>query len=138
MSEKVSSESVPTLVGRLGDDILALLDTKVGLLKLEIREDVSAYARGGAVVVAGGTVVAVGLALVNVALAFLIAGFLENSGLAPPFKYAVAFAATGAVYLLVGTVIVVMTKDRLARRGVVPEKSLEELQKDRQWLTSER
>ncbi|MGH8612080.1 MAG: hypothetical protein ACREYF_08570 [Gammaproteobacteria bacterium] len=35
-------ESLPSLIGRLGQDIITLLDTKLGLLKLEIKEDVNA------------------------------------------------------------------------------------------------
>jgi hypothetical protein len=41
------------------------------------------------------------------------------------------------MYLLLGGGIIVVNKNRLARRGIVPEKSIEELQKDKQWLKKE-
>ena len=42
-----NDESLPVLVGRLGDDIMQLFDTKVSLLKVEVKEEVNEYARGG-------------------------------------------------------------------------------------------
>ena len=38
-------ESLPSLFGRLGDDVMKLLDTKLSLLKVEIKEDADAYVR---------------------------------------------------------------------------------------------
>ena len=46
-SLKSETESLPSLVGRLGDDVMQLFDTKLSLLKVELREEANAYARGG-------------------------------------------------------------------------------------------
>jgi uncharacterized membrane protein YqjE len=129
-----SVESLPGLVGRVGEDLVTLLDAKLGLLKIEIEEDMRAYARGGVAIGAGSVIAAVGFALVNMGIGFLISALLENTQLSQPMKYALGFLITGAIYLLLGSGVIVLNKKRLAGRGIVPERSIAELQKDKQWL----
>jgi uncharacterized membrane protein YqjE len=132
--EKSDGESLPDLFGRLGDDLTTLLDAKLGLLKIEIKEDISAYARGGAAMGVGGMIAVVGFALLNVAVAFLVSALFEETGLSQPVKYALGFVITGVVYIAMGGAIVVTSKNRLAGRDLVPERSVRELEKDKEWL----
>jgi uncharacterized membrane protein YqjE len=127
-------ESLPALFGRLGDDVMTLLDTKLSLLKVEVKEDADAYVRGGVMISVGGVIATIGFALVNIALAFFVATLLPND---PPVNYALGFLITGVVYLLIGGIIVVVMKNRLARRDPVPNRSVDELRKDKQWLKKE-
>ena len=46
-------------------------------------------------------------------------------------------AITGAVYLLVGGIMIQAMKGRLAKQDIVPNRSLDELRKDKQWLKNE-
>ena len=62
-SPKPKPRVYPVLVGRLGDDVMQLFDTKLSLLKVEIKEEANAYARGGIAISLGGIVAAVGFAL---------------------------------------------------------------------------
>ena len=48
-----SDESLPSLFSRLGDDVMQLFDTKMSLLKVEIKEEASEYARDGVMIGAG-------------------------------------------------------------------------------------
>lgn len=127
-------ESLPTLFGRLGDDVMRLLDTKLSLLKVEVKEDADAYVRAGVMISVGGIIAAIGFALVNIAVAFLVATLLPYD---PPVNYALGFLITGAVYLVIGAIIVVVMKNRLAKRDIVPNRSVDELRKDKQWLKKE-
>ncbi len=128
-------ESLPALFGRLGDDVMQLLDTKLSLLKVEVKEDADAYIRGGVMIGIGGVIAAVGFALLNVAIAFGVSTLFANADLSQPAKYALGFVITGAVYLIIGAIIVVVMKNRLAKRTPVPNRTVEELRKDKQWLT---
>ena len=130
-------ESLPSLIGRLGQDIVTLLDTKLGLLKLEIKEDVNAYVRGRVSIGVGGIIAAVGFSLLNVAIAFLISTLFEKTLLSQPVKYALGFIITGVIYLVIGAAIIKRAKDQLAKQRLVPERSIEELEKDKQWLKRE-
>jgi hypothetical protein len=130
-------ESLPVLLGRVGEDLATLLDAKLGLLKIEIAEDLRAYARGGIAIGAGSVVLAVGFALLNLGIGFLISALFESTQLSQPMKYALGFLMTGAIYLLLGGGVIILNKKRLAGRGIVPERSMAELEKDKLWLKKE-
>ena len=131
---EAGGESLPGLLGRVGEDLATLLDAKLGLLKIEIAEDMRAYARGGAAIGVGTVITVVGFALVNVGIAFLTSTLLADTQLSQPMKYSLGFLITGAMYLLLGGGVIVVSRNRLGARGIVPEKSIEEFQKDKQWL----
>jgi len=130
-------ESLPSLIGRLGQDTVTLLDTKLGLLKLEIKEDVNAYVRGRVSIGVGGIIAAVGFSLLNVAIAFLVSALFEKTLLSQPVKYALGFLITGMISLIIGAAVIIRARDRLAKRSLVPERSIEELEKDKRWLKRE-
>ena len=127
-------ESLPALFGRLGDNVMTLLDTKLKLLKEEVKDEASAYIRNAAMIAVGGAVALVGLALVNVALALFVSKLFSFS---QPVNYALGFLIMGALYLAIGGVLVITMKNRIAARNPVPERTVEELRKDQQWLKNE-
>ena len=131
------TESLPGLVGRLGDDVMQLFDTKLSLLKVEVKEDVHAYVSAGVAIGMGGIVAAVGFALVNVAVAFGVSTLFANTELTQAAKYALGFVVTGLFYLIVGGIVILTIKGRLAKRDLVPNRTVEELRKDTQWLKNE-
>lgn len=131
------TESLPSLVGRLGEDVMQLFDTKLSLLKVEIKEEANAYARGAVAISMGGIVAAVGFALLNVAVAFGVSTLFANADLSQSTRYALGFVVTGLFYLVIGGIVVLTTKSRLAKQGLVPNRTVEELRKDKQWLKNE-
>lgn len=137
ITPKVENESLPTLFTRLGDDVVQLFDTKVSLLKVELKEEASAYARGGAMIAVDGIVAAIGFALLNVALAFGISTLFGDTNLSQPARYAIGFVTAGVLYLIVGTIIISAVKSKLAKQNIVPDRTVEELRKDKQWLKNE-
>jgi dipeptide/tripeptide permease len=87
--------------------------------------------------VAYHVIATVGFALLNMGIGFLISALFENTQLSQPMKYALGFLVTGAIYLLLGGGVIMLNKKRLAGRGIVPERSMAELEKDKQWLKKE-
>jgi uncharacterized membrane protein YqjE len=137
LTPKTDSESLPTLFSRLGDDVMQLFDTKLSLLKVELKEEANAFARAGAMIAVGGIIAAIGFALLNVALAFAIATFFADADLSQAAKYAIGFVTAGVLYLLVGAILISTMKKRLAKQNLVPDRTVEELRKDKQWLKNE-
>ncbi len=137
MSTRTDNESLPSLFSRLGDDVMQLFDTKMSLLKVELKEEANNYARGGAMIAVGGVIASIGFALVNVALAFGIATLLSNIDISQPAKYAIGFVTAGVLYLIVGAIIVTTMKNRLAKQNLDPGRTVAELRKDKQWLKNE-
>jgi uncharacterized membrane protein YqjE len=130
-------ESLPSLIGRLGEDIVTLLETKLGLLQLEIKEDVNAYLGGLVSIGVGGIIAIVGFSLLNVAIAFLVSTLFEQTLLSQPVKYALGFIIIGVIDLVIGAAVIIRAKDRLAKQNITPERSIKELEKDKQWLKRE-
>src|SRR6266699_3783618 len=137
MSTRTDNESLPSLFSRLGDDVMQLFDTKMSLLKVELKEEANEYARDGLMIAVGGIVAAIGFALVNVALAFGISTLFAGADLSQPAKYAIGFVTAGVLYLIVGAIIVSAMKNRLAKQKLVPDRTVAELRKDKQWLKNE-
>ena len=130
-------QDLPSLLERLASDVTTLFDQKLTLLKIEIKEDVNAYVRASVAILGGGIVAAVGFALVNVALAFAISTFFADLDISQPAKYALGFVIAGVLYLAIGSIVIVLMKNRLARVGIVPERTVKELERDKEWIQKE-
>src|SRR5882672_322334 len=135
--QKSDNESLPQLFARLGDDVMQLFDTKLSLLKVEIKEEANEFARDGLMIAVGGIIAAIGFALLNVALAFGISSLFANADLSQPAKYAIGFVTAGFLYLIVGAILIAAMKNRLAKQKLVPDRTIEELRKDKEWLKKE-
>lgn len=131
------SDDLPSLVERLTDEIAKLFDQKMALLKIEVKEEVKTYVSGALLILAGGIVAMVGFALANIALAFLVSTLFADMDISQPSKYAVGFFVTSLAYLLIGALLIVITKNRLAKQGIVPRRTMEELERDKEWLQKE-
>ena len=132
-----NNESLPTLVGRLGDDVMELFKSQLELFKVEIKEEANAYARGITMIAIGAVIATVGFALLNVAIAFAVSTLFAQANFSQPASYALGFVVTGVFYLLVGGILALVMKNRLAKQELVPPMTVQELRKDKQWLKSE-
>lgn len=137
ITSQPENDSLTSLISRLGDDVMQLFDTKLSLLKVEIREEVNTFTHTGMMVAFGAVIAAIGFTLVNVAVAFGVSMLFANADLSAPAKYALGFVITGFFYLVVGSLVVSIMKKRLAKAEVVPNRTVEELRKDKQWLKNE-
>jgi Putative Actinobacterial Holin-X, holin superfamily III len=127
------SESLPSLFGRLTDELTQLFDAKLDLLKAELKQEAGAYAVGAGLILIGVVIATVGFALLNVAIAFFVSMLFEATQWTPAARYGVGFVITALLYLIVGAVIAVIAKNRLAKERVAP-KSAAELKRDKEFL----
>src|SRR3569832_1076826 len=137
LDTRPDTEGLPTLFSRLGDDIMQLFNSQLALFKVEIKEEASAYARSVTMIAIGAVIATVGFALLNVALAFAVSTLFAQASFSQPASYALGFVVTGGFYLLVGAIVVMLMKNRLAKQELVPQKTVDELRKDKQWLKNE-
>jgi len=128
---------LPVLFRRLGEDVTDLFDTKVALLRVEMKQEVNTFTRGIALIVIGSTIAAIGFALVNIALALGVSELLANTKLTPAGRYALGFVIIGVFYLLLGSIIAAVMKARLSRQRLVPPETAAELRRDKRWLWNE-
>jgi uncharacterized membrane protein YqjE len=135
--EVQEQQDLPTLVTRMADDLSELFDAKLSLLKIELREELSTYVRGVAMIVMGAVVALVGFALLNVAIAFLISALFENTQLSQPARYALGFAITAIIYLAGGAALIIISKNKIAEQVLVPPRTVAELKRDKDRLEEE-
>jgi|ERR1041384_1503983 uncharacterized membrane protein YqjE len=128
-------DHLPAMFGRLGDDVMRMLDAKLGLIKLELKDEAKVYTRSVAFIAVGGVLAAIGFGFANIAVAFFISKLFVSLG--TPLSYALGFLITGALYLIIGGAIILVMKSRLSAHDPAPARSLEELRKDKQWLKNE-
>jgi uncharacterized membrane protein YqjE len=131
------NESLPNLLSRLGDDVMQLVNSQFALFKVEIKEEATTYARNVAMIGMGAMVATIGFALLNVAIALGVSTLFANANFSQPASYALGFVVTGLFYVLVGGIVVLAMKNRLAKQELVPPMTVQELRKDKQWLKSE-
>jgi len=79
----------------------------------------------------------VGFALLNVAIAFAVSTLFAQANFSQPASYALGFVVTGGFYLVVGAIVVMLMKSRLGKQDLVPQRTVQELRKDKQWLKNE-
>jgi len=72
-----------------------------------------------------------------VALAFGITALLASINVSQPAKYGLGFVITGIIYLVLGGIVIMVAKNRLARQRLVPIRTLHELGKDKEWIQKE-
>jgi uncharacterized membrane protein YqjE len=134
---RTENEGITTLLSRLGDDVMQLINSQLALFKVEIKEEANTYMRGAITIAVGGAIAVIGFALLNVAVAFGVSTLFANANLSQPAQYALGFVVTGIFYLLVGGVLVLVMKNRLAKQELVPTRTVQELRKDKEWLKNE-
>ena len=137
MATRTDNESLPNLFGRLGDDVMQLFNSQLALFKVEIKEEASIYARNVTMIAIGAVIATVGFALLNVAIAFAVSTLFAKANFSQPASYALGFVVTGGFYVLVGAIVVMLMKNRLAKHDLVPQRTVQELRKDKQWLKNE-
>jgi uncharacterized membrane protein YqjE len=130
-------ENLPTLLSRLGDDVTQLFDTKMSLLKVEVKEDVNAFLGASIGIAIASMVALVGFALASIAAALGISTLLANTNLSQAGRYGVGFVIVGLIYFIVGTAVALVMKGRLSKQSLVPNRTVDEFRKDKEWLKKE-
>jgi uncharacterized membrane protein YqjE len=127
-------EALPSLFTRLTDELTELLDAKLTLFRVEMKEEVNTYIRGAVTIVAGTVIAVVGFALLNVAIAFLISMLFDATHWSQPARYAFGFIITAVLYLAVGAILIIKAKNRISKQGIVPPRTATDLERDKEWL----
>ena len=118
------------LVERLIGEVAGLLDQKLALLALEVRNQGAAAVRSVVGLLAAATVVGVGMLLMAIALSVWIGTQIHSM----PGGYAIV----GAAFALVGTIAIVTLRGRLRPKDLAPTQTVEELRRDARWITDKR
>jgi uncharacterized membrane protein len=122
------------LLKTLRDDTTTLLRQEVALAKTEASEKAAKLGRNAAYIAAGAFVALLGAIFLLMALTALLAVLLQKMGLSAAHSAWVAPLIVGAVITLVGYVLIKKGLDTIKRESLKPEKTIESLREDKQWL----
>jgi hypothetical protein len=118
--ESSPGDGLPDLIGRLGQDVIELIDSRLSLMKIELDEAARSYAKGAVDLAIAAIVALVGFALCATALAFAVTYLLPEGRLDPGLNRAIAFGAVGGVALIVGVAFAVRGKARFSGTAAAP------------------
>jgi uncharacterized membrane protein YqjE len=117
------------LVERLFSDMGALLDQKLTLLTIELKNEGAAVVRNLLILLVGVVVVTLGLLLLSIAAALWIGAAVESV----PGGYGIV----GLVFVLGGGSLLAAMRGRLEKQQLLPRKTLQEFRRDAQWIKGE-
>jgi hypothetical protein len=122
--------SLGELFRQLAQESGTLIRQEVALAKAEMRENVRSLTKDVAMLAAGGGVL---LVAALVFTAFLVAGLGDLMG----DEYWLGALIVGAVYALIGFVLLNKGKKGLRNDSLKPEQTVATLQADKQWAQAE-
>lgn len=129
--------SVGQLLKDLRDESGTLLRQEVALAKTEISEKVATAGRNAASIAVGGAVALAGLLFVLAAIAFGLYSLMTRTlDVSPGLAMWLAPLIVGVVVGLIGYAMVQKGLSTLKRMSPVPEKTVQTLKEDKQWLTN--
>lgn len=114
------------LLRRLISEIGILIDQRLTLLRIELKEQLAAVARDVVLIAVGAGLLAIASLLLITALALWVGRTIGST--------AGGFGLLGAVALVVGGILMGIAIRELRRRRLAP-KTREELRRDVEWMT---
>jgi hypothetical protein len=129
-----NDDSLPALIRELRDETTTLLRQEVQLAKAEMSEKASRLTRNAMYLVLGGMIAYAGLVVLLIAARDLLFVALSNNGVAAETALWVAPLIVGVLIGIIGWAMVAKGKRALAHEGIAPEKTIESLREDKNWL----
>ncbi len=121
------------MVGNLASDLGSLVTLKIDLLKAEVREGARDVAKDSVLLIASAVCAVFALLGITAALSIALGGILP---LAAPYNYACGAFLVAAIYAGAGTILFFMGKERVKTSRIKPKQTIDDFQRDKQWLTT--
>ena len=129
--------SVASLLKELRDEMMTLWRQELALAKTEMSEKASKAGRNAVYIGIGGAVLFAGLLFLLVGVSALVYVGLVYAGLSHYLAGWLAPVITGAVVAVIGYVMLQKGISTLKRMSPVPQKTVESMKEDKQWLQNQ-
>ena len=124
--------SLSAIVAELKFELKEFAETRVDMLKTELREKMAQWKIAGPLAGLGVLLVATAYLLFTLAVVALVAVLIGNA-----FQWVLALIAVGVVWAIVGILSLYAAKRRIRTNRLVPEKTIQVLKADKVWLQEE-
>ncbi len=132
-SASANGRSLSEILADMKDELQEFAQTRVELLRSEIRERFESIKSALPLAVAGALLLATAFFLFSFALVGLLAAVFGNN----PYRWFLAALIVGVVWSMGGGVGAFLAKQRLTKQALMPEKTIQVLSGDKVWLQKE-
>jgi uncharacterized membrane protein YqjE len=122
--------SLASIATDLKDEISEFIETRIALLKAELRGELRAVRNAAPMAAAGIMLAGTAYLLFTLALVALFASLIPTSA----FRWFIAFMGVGILWSLVAGIFLYVAKRRMATSNLIPQKTIEVLRNDKAWL----
>lgn len=130
--------SIGSLVKELRDESTTLIRQEIALAKTEMSEKASKAGRNIASIGVGAAVLYAGVLVLLFGLTIVLYFFLKNVvKLEDTWAGILAFLLVGGITALIGYGLIQKGLSALKRESLVPEKTVQSLKEDKQWLSNQ-
>ena len=134
MNEHGNNEkSVAAVLADMKDELKQFIETRIALLKTEIREKLQTLKIAAPLAAIGVVLLATAYLLLTLSLVGLVFAFLPDNA----FRWCLAFLAVGVLWCILGGVAAYFAKREFELKGLMPNKTIRVLQEDKRWIQSE-
>ena len=128
-----TGRSLSDLIRELRDETTTLLRQEVALAKTEMSEKINTVTRNVAFAIVGGAVAHLALIFLLLSASGGIETGIEATEAAPHGQW-IAPLIVGLVVGAIGALLLMKAKSGLSKANMKPQKTIESLQEDKQWL----
>jgi uncharacterized membrane protein YqjE len=128
-----NGKSVAALFAEMKQELQDFVQTRVTMFKVELQEKVRVMKAAAPLAVIGAMLLLTAYLLFTLALVSLVFAFLPDNA----YRWCIAFAAIGALWLILGGIAAYMAKRELEVKGLLPKRTVEVLKEDKMWIQSE-
>jgi uncharacterized membrane protein YqjE len=128
-----NSRSLSAIVSELRGELKDFVQTRIEMLKSELREKASRLKIAGPLAAVGVLLLATAYFLITLGIVALIAVAFSNS----PYQWVFAFLSVGMLWAVLGAVAAYFAKRELELKTMAPTRTIELLRQDKIWLQRE-
>jgi uncharacterized membrane protein YqjE len=127
------TRNLATIIAEIKDEIKDFVQTRVEMLKSEVRETLDAWKTAVPLAAIAVLLLATAYLLLTLAVVGLVAvAFWDN-----PYRWFLAFLIVGVLWSIGGAVLGWLALREFQSKGLFPRKTIEVLKADKIWIQSE-
>ena len=128
-----NGRNLTSLLAEIRDEISDFLQTRISMLKTELREKSSNLKTAALLAATGVLLLSTAYLLITLALVGLVVLAFPNS----PYRWFLAFLIVGLLWTVFGGIAAYFAKRELELRGLLPRRTIEVLKGDKIWVETE-
>jgi uncharacterized membrane protein YqjE len=128
-----NGRNLAALLAEIKDEIRDFLQTRITMLKTELREKSKNFKTAAILAISGILLLTTAYMLLTLALvAAIMAAFPASA-----YRWFFAFLAVGVFWSVFGAIAAYFAKRELELRGILPKRTIEVLKGDKVWVQTE-